>query len=91
MSPRPARILCLALFAAACAAAPLWADEAKPARKRNGPVGTVVDAATVAANVDKVVHDIPWAASLDQAEAQAARDGKLVFLVHALGELDGLT
>jgi hypothetical protein len=42
-------------------------------------------------NVHRVLSEIHWNTNLASAEAQARREGKLVFLVHMKGKIDGMT
>lgn len=39
----------------------------------------------------KLETEINWHRSLPEAQAQARREGKLVFWMHMLGKLDGIT
>jgi hypothetical protein len=49
----------------------------------NGEVCTV--------QVHKLTSDIKWETKLNAAEAEAAKDNKLVFWVHMVGKIDGAT
>lgn len=41
--------------------------------------------------VENLTNQIQWYHSLPQAEAEARREGKMIFWVHMLGSLDGAT
>ena len=73
------------------AVAPLGAEERKAARKPKGPVGTVIESSAVSARVEKLSRDLEWVGALDAAKKRAAREGKMILWLHALGDLDGLT
>jgi hypothetical protein len=42
-------------------------------------------------NADRLLTEINWHQSLDAAKATAQREGKLVFWMHMLGDLEGFT
>ena len=102
MSTRSARAFIAAALVAMIPFATAWADDAQKTAPKPAPkpapvwtgqsqVGAVCPAETVKANIDKVVHEIPWTKSLAEAKQRAAAEHKLVFWMHALGDLDGLT
>jgi len=43
------------------------------------------------ANAAKLISELHWFRSLPEAEAEAARQNKLVFWMHMLGDIDGKT
>jgi hypothetical protein len=55
------------------------------------PTRGVASAKDVAANMKALTTKITWQTSLDAAKAIAARDGKLIFWMHILGDLAGST
>ena len=62
---------------------------ALPVAAQKGPVVVPPDEAS--SNVQRVLSEIHWNTNLAAAEAQARREGKLVFLVHMKGKIDGMT
>ncbi len=78
------------LAALLLAVAPLAASENKT-RAGKGPVGTIIEPAAVAAGVEKLSRDLVWHPTLALAREQAAREGKMILWLHALGDLTGST
>ena len=62
---------------------------ALPASSQKGP--KVVPPDEASSNVQRVLTEICWNNNLAAAESQARREGKLVFLVHMKGKIDGMT
>jgi hypothetical protein len=58
-----------------------------PAHGANPP--PTIPSAVVEKQVAKLTTKIRWLASLDEAERQARAQGKPIFWLHALGDLDG--
>lgn len=58
---------------------------------RDGKRPKSVDAAVAAKRAAALTTEIAWKTSLDDALAQAKTEGKLVFWVQILGDLDGAT
>lgn len=50
-----------------------------------------VDAEENAKNIEKVSKELTWHTSLDAARKLAKKEGKLVFWIQALGDIDGYT
>jgi hypothetical protein len=63
-------------------------QEAAP---KPGPAPKGVDGQTNEAATQWLVTQIPWHKSLDEAEVAAKQQGKLVFWMHMLGQIDGAT
>lgn len=68
--------------------------ENKPLTKAAGSVetknvGATISRSTVEKKVAKLTDKIDWLSSLDEAKDRAKEQNKLVFWVHALGDLDG--
>lgn len=94
MHMRTFRVFAWAGLAALLVSAPAWAGDRNGKQQgaaRAAGVGSVVPAETVKANVEKVTQQIAWQTSLAAAQAEAERTGKLIFWVHALGDITGLT
>ncbi len=53
--------------------------------------GVAEKAADVEKRVEKLTTEITWHSSLEEAKDQAKAEGKLIFYMHILGELDGVT
>ena len=53
--------------------------------------GVAATAEETEARVDKLMTELSWQKSLDQAKTLAQHDGKLILWAHVLGELDGTT
>ena len=51
----------------------------------------VIPGAQAQQNVSRLLSQVPWTTSLEQAKAQAQKEGKLIFWVHMLGSLNGDT
>jgi hypothetical protein len=51
----------------------------------------VVPGEVAAEKATKLTSEIKWYENLNQAQAQAQRDGKLIFWMHMLGNLSGTT
>ena len=52
---------------------------------------SVLDGEVCSSNVHKLTSEITWYKSLNKAEDEAGREGKLIVLVHMLGKIDGST
>jgi len=80
----------LALAATMALLAPAEAGD----RKQKGSVptkGTAENGQDVKKDVALLTTAISWKTSLDDAKAQAKKDGKMVFWMHMLGDLNGAT
>lgn len=53
--------------------------------------GLAAKGADVRKNVERLTTEIAWKTDLDAALGQARADGKLVFWMHMLGTLEGVT
>jgi hypothetical protein len=73
------RIRVLAVLAALTVLSPAWGANPPPR----------VPSQVVEKQVAKLTSKVQWHSSLDEATAQAQKEHKLVFWLHALGELDG--
>jgi ABC-type sugar transport system substrate-binding protein len=62
---------------------PGLAPQAQAEKVYTGEVCTVA--------VHKLTSDIHWETKLNAAEAEAAKDNKLVFWMHMVGKIDGAT
>ncbi|MEI6235933.1 MAG: hypothetical protein WCT04_22995 [Planctomycetota bacterium] len=51
----------------------------------------VEPAAEASQYTHKLLTEIPWSTSLEAAQAKAKKENKLVFWMHMLGKLDGIT
>ena len=52
--------------------------------------GAVTSGATASKKVDKLVNQLPWVFTLDDAKAQATKENKPILWLHVLGDLDGI-
>jgi hypothetical protein len=80
----------LALAATLALLAPAEAGD----RKQKGAVptkGTAENGQDVKKDVALLTAAISWKTSLDDAKALARKDGKMVFWMHMLGDLNGAT
>ena len=80
----------LALAATMALLAPAEAGD----RKQKGSVptkGTAENGQDVKNDVKLLTTAISWKTSLDDAKALAKKDGKMVFWMHMLGDLNGAT
>jgi hypothetical protein len=69
-----------------------WVWAAKPASTQNivtGNVGPTMPSVYVEANVSRLTDKIHWHTSFDEAKEQAQKEGKPIFWIHVLGDLDG--
>ena len=69
--------LVVTLFAAAS-----WLPAAEPPK---------IPSAVVEKQVEKLTKKVQWCSSLDEAKEKAQASKKLIFWLHALGDLDGTT
>jgi len=82
------------LLALAATLAILAPAEAGDRKKREGSVptkGTAENGQDVKKDVQLLTTAISWKTSLDDAKALARKDGKMVFWMHMLGDLNGAT
>jgi hypothetical protein len=63
-------------------AAPSWLPAAEPPK---------IPSAVVEKQVEKLTKKVHWCSSLDEAKEKAQISKKLIFWLHALGDLDGTT
>jgi hypothetical protein len=71
---------------------PALADAAPPGgdvRKAN--TGPLIPSGVVEKQVAKLTTQVEWHSSLDEAKTLAQKQHKLIFFLHALGDLDGDT
>ncbi len=83
------RISLIALAFALVSAGLLYAKDRKAAAMPKQE--SLVAPEAVQASVTKVTTAIKWYDDLEAAKAEAKRTGKLIFWMHALGELTGTT
>jgi hypothetical protein len=63
-----------------------------PERKARVTIkGVGADGEDTSRQTAELTKDIAWKATLDEAKAAAKKDGKLIFWLHILGDLDGTT
>lgn len=60
-------------------------------KTRPGRGAGIVDSATIEKNVDRVLEEVRWFDSYEEARAEAQKQKKPIVWIHALGDLQGVT